>query len=544
MRLQYSIRFLAIVLTTAAVACAVFGTKRSKAGLPCTGFFYETANTASVFRSFLNESPRPVGKVYLNANLLTDDSIKGLADYRNLKELHILFRPFGWCPAGELPTTNLRCAVTDEALSTICKLKKLEILNLTQTEITDTGLKKLASLPNLRELWIAGTKVRGSGFTAFPRGCPLEVLSLARTSINDVDLANLSHLTNIKTLRCDGAKLTGDGLQYLRPMNNLEDLNYPTSELSFEALYRFFAIKPIGSTRGPMLDAVQTFTTDYYYDESSNDLGLNFKRGKRFAAIRNEVLKRAQSCKPNVASVGLESKDLTDETVELLTKIPTLRELSIYDATDTSLSMLRPIQSLELLCLRSPKVEGELVHYLKQFPKLSQIRVSDGSLTLSNIHQLSQLKTVLCWSSELTDEDVQNIAKLPQLESLAVTNTNLGSTAATALSKCDSLKVLNVQVTGINGAVITKLSGLRQLECLNMDGINDQQILGLSAFPNLKWLETDNSPLTDAALKTLCSSEKLESLTISDCQISKQAEKELKSKLPKLQHLNIHRRTQ
>jgi hypothetical protein len=45
----------------------------------------------------------------------------------------------------------------------LLQLKQLTLLNLNHTQITDAGLAQIVSLPNLRNLHVAGTRVTGEG---------------------------------------------------------------------------------------------------------------------------------------------------------------------------------------------------------------------------------------------------------------------------------------------------------------------------------------------------------------------------------------------
>jgi internalin A len=78
--------------------------------------------------------------------------------------------------------------VTDADLESLKQLKSLQILNLSQTAITDAGLKPIASLPNLRNL-------------------------ILPVSITDAGLVHLKGLRNLKILLLNGTKVTDAGLR-------------------------------------------------------------------------------------------------------------------------------------------------------------------------------------------------------------------------------------------------------------------------------------------------------------------------------------------
>ena len=57
-----------------------------------------------------------------------------------------------------------RTAVTSDGLSALTVLQKLEVLNLTDTEVDDGGVAQLKELPSLKRVWLFGSKATVTGF--------------------------------------------------------------------------------------------------------------------------------------------------------------------------------------------------------------------------------------------------------------------------------------------------------------------------------------------------------------------------------------------
>jgi hypothetical protein len=81
--------------------------------------------------------------------------------------------------------------------------------------VTDNGLRHLAVLQSLRELYLDGTAVTDAGMKRLVRLSNLEHLSLAETAVSDAGLAMVCRLPKLKTLDLRGAKITDAGLKCL-----------------------------------------------------------------------------------------------------------------------------------------------------------------------------------------------------------------------------------------------------------------------------------------------------------------------------------------
>ena len=119
-----------------------------------------------------------ITELYLRNNELTD--ISGIKLFKNLKKLYLDYN-----------------RVTD--ISGIKLFKNLRLLYLNNNEITDIFvLKDLKNLKNLK------------------------ILNISNNQIKDISV--IQYLKNLKTLRIDNLELESDQLQYIKILNNLEEL--------------------------------------------------------------------------------------------------------------------------------------------------------------------------------------------------------------------------------------------------------------------------------------------------------------------------------
>lgn len=115
--------------------------------------------------------------------------------------------------------------VTDADLASL--KPSIESLNLTNTRITDAGLKHLAGLKKLRKIFLDGTRVTGKGLPHLAGLSSLVLLSLSGTKVNDAALAHLKGL-RLECLTLDDARAVTDaGLKHVASIGTLVDLNLP-----------------------------------------------------------------------------------------------------------------------------------------------------------------------------------------------------------------------------------------------------------------------------------------------------------------------------
>jgi hypothetical protein len=79
-------------------------------------------------------------------------------------------------------------------------LKRLRVLQLPDTYLSDTGLHELTPLSNLRNLWLEHTNVTDKGMPDVATFKELESLNLTGTRVTDAGLPHLAGLKRLKSL--------------------------------------------------------------------------------------------------------------------------------------------------------------------------------------------------------------------------------------------------------------------------------------------------------------------------------------------------------
>jgi hypothetical protein len=129
--------------------------------------------------------------------------------------------------------------ITDAGLIHLKSLKRLQGLDLGGLPVSDEGLDVLKDLPNLGGLYLERTKVRGPWFGRLKSLPGLAVVYLDGSTITDEGLSHLKGATNLQCLSLVEIPLTTRGLTSLTSLPKLNRLDIKGCGLDFEAVDDF-----------------------------------------------------------------------------------------------------------------------------------------------------------------------------------------------------------------------------------------------------------------------------------------------------------------
>lgn len=372
----------------------------------------------------------------------------------------------------------------DARLKPVTHLSGLRELGLDNTDITDWGMRMLASFPSLEELSLNikvtsrgmthvaqlsslkrlyfpwDTKITGAGVQHISKLTALEELYLGQ-GIGDVGLAHLRGLPHLKYLAVNGPGFTDAGMVYLKQIPSL----------------RIFSIHD-GYCR-------------------IGDAGL---------AHLSEL--------PNLEMLSLHGmQGITDAGLAHLAKTRSLRKLDIASAqvTDTGLSHLKQIRTLEHLDLPGDQhgiTDVGLAH-LAELPNLKHLQISRihfnnpavnkeyytdrGLAELAKLHQLEEL---YIGSIGITDTGMDSIAKLMNLRELSMVGcegvTDKGLAKLAGLRSLRSLHIRHSRLTIAGLSSLHSLSGVTRLDVGDL--VRSGAVLDLSGLVNIEYLTLTLSP--------------------------------------------------
>ena len=175
----------------------------------------------------------------------TDDGFAPIARFKQLEvlRLHSAQDFYGWGlnEIGTLPslkqfTLDFAIKFDDGGIESIRDWTELEILELSDTQITDVGVARLGGLEKLRTLRLSRTRVTDEGVASLRNLADLEILDLEETQITNTALTTLGRLTNLNTLRLSKNAITDKGLTSLRPLTKLEHLQIDGTDVTVAGL--------------------------------------------------------------------------------------------------------------------------------------------------------------------------------------------------------------------------------------------------------------------------------------------------------------------
>jgi len=186
--------------------------------------------------------------------------------------------------------------------------KKLTLITLTNTKVTDEGMKELALLPELTDLDLTGTEITDVGLREIAKIKTLKYLKLADTRVTDAGLKEIAKLSMLHQLDLGGTKVTDAGMKELAPLQWLFNLGLARTRVTDNGLKDLTKLKRI---RGISLDGT----------------GLTEAGLKELVAFKS------------LDSFGVEGPKFTDTALKELAKIPTLTYLRLTDTQTTDLGI-------------------------------------------------------------------------------------------------------------------------------------------------------------------------------------------------------------
>lgn len=117
------------------------------------------------------------------------------------------------CQLRDVRTLSLRlCKIDDVAADRILHLRNLEFVDLSENDLSDSGLLNVGNARSLRVLCLDGTRVTDSTVAELSSLPLLADLSLTRTGITDSCVRNLCRLKSLRTLAISGTSISQSGV--------------------------------------------------------------------------------------------------------------------------------------------------------------------------------------------------------------------------------------------------------------------------------------------------------------------------------------------
>ena len=277
-------------------------------------------------------------------------------------------------PAGRITGVDLRASwVTDTDLRKLTQLPDLRYLDLSLTRITDQGMLELKNVAGIVELNLYFAEyVTDEGLAAIREWKKLQRLNVHGTKISDTTLEHIAGIKSLVSLNVGSAMVTDVGIERLASLPNLKELTIGGNNLGDAGLQ---ALRQIPGLTYLDLNGRQG-TDSNVWAISMSDVGLNAVltlkdlrelrlgctsigvgiEGARFAMV-NRVDVTARWLERMKTLTKLEKLTLQgcnhvdDEAVRILAALPGLREVDLKGSavTEKGLAALRAAKPKALI---------------------------------------------------------------------------------------------------------------------------------------------------------------------------------------------------
>jgi len=106
--------------------------------------------------------------------------------------------------------------ITDDGLRLVCEVQSLESLSVSYTNVTDAAIESIAKLVDLRELDLSITLLSDEGLAKVGELRTLEELRLSSTGISEDGIVHLLNLQKLKFLDVSETAIAEDGIAILQ----------------------------------------------------------------------------------------------------------------------------------------------------------------------------------------------------------------------------------------------------------------------------------------------------------------------------------------
>ncbi len=185
--------------------------------------------TIDGFRSLLGHKNTLVGlDISDSQTLFTDEGVKILGQMPNLVEIAVG-----------------HCRTTDEGLEPLARLTKLNVLRFfVDSPIGDAGLKHIASIKNLHQLYLPGSRVTDVGLKHISEAQLLRDLHLPDSGVSDAGLVHLTKMKSLLTVGLANTAVTDAGVEHLAAIKALRLLNLSRTRVTELGLKKLKAAIP------------------------------------------------------------------------------------------------------------------------------------------------------------------------------------------------------------------------------------------------------------------------------------------------------------
>jgi internalin A len=283
-------------------------------------------------------------------------------------------------------------AANDKDLATFAKVTTLTNVFVGSTNVTDAGLKHIATLPRLKSLAIVSADISSESLKCLKDKTMLESLDLRECMrIDDDGLKHLKGLTNLKALKLKCTAPGDKGLMHLSALSDLKVLLYEQTQVTNEGLATLKCFSNLEE-----FSLLENYTVT---DEGLKHLLplKNLRRlSLRYTPITNEGLATVGEL-PHLEKLNLaQNNEIGDEGLKHIAGLTKLKWLNLWESgiTNDGLKHLADMQDLVWLDLHNTRINDDGVDHLLALPQLEELNLQQTDIEGAGIAKLAGLKNL------------------------------------------------------------------------------------------------------------------------------------------------------
>lgn len=286
-------------------------------------------------------------------------------------------------------------------------------------------LEKVADLRSLDHLQIdARRPFDDDAWRALLRCRQIAKLTIKRDQVGEArTLVGLSALGQVECLTVDGGEITVDEAREIAKLRNLRELTLSLVSVTDDSLQPLaglrnlerFSVTHRGTGRNNTAAGVAMFTRL----PKLRVLNLD-----RLVTLDDSVFSQLAPMK-QLESLSLEQAGVTGSEIELLSRLPKLKTLSLIgtNVDDAAMEKLAKLTQLESLDISYTKVSDAGLKHIASLKNLRTLCVGGNRITdagVAEIARLSQLVELMIVSADISDSGLEHLAGLPKLISVSL----------------------------------------------------------------------------------------------------------------------------
>lgn len=141
-------------------------------------------------------------------------------------------------------------------------LRRMESINLVNTNVTDAAIAHLNQVPTLQELYLSGTQITDAGVEQLAAADSIRFLGLCNTQITDRALEAAGRFPELRQLYISDTAVTSTGLAFLGQLEHLQVLELNGTSLKNESamiIREFKSLRQLSLQGQPITDAAVPF---------------------------------------------------------------------------------------------------------------------------------------------------------------------------------------------------------------------------------------------------------------------------------------------